>query len=101
MVEFTAEDIRRIAREEIRRILDAGLMYTCESKNAPQPKATSIIDQFPPSYRDFLTLKDGEIYCEYVSKEKWTEINNVARDLGYEYVSDGKNSHWRKKAVPK
>ena len=69
----------------------------------PQPKeaehtaAKSILNEFPAEYRQHLTVKNGNIYSEFVNKERWTEINQIARGIGYEYVSAGKESHWRKR----
>jgi hypothetical protein len=60
-------------------------------------EATGILVKFPPELSNHLNVKDGKIYCEYVSKERWTEINGFAKDLGYEWVSAGKESHWQKK----
>ena len=39
MSDVTREDVQRWVREELRVILDKGLMYSAESVNAPQLKA--------------------------------------------------------------
>jgi hypothetical protein len=104
MSDFTAEDIRRIAREEIRRFVDAGLMYTEESVNAPKAKpeqptpqpVNPVIAKFPVELQQHLTEKNGQIFSEYVSNEKWKAINAEAKALGYKWISDGKNSRWVK-----
>jgi len=71
-----------------------------EKKETPQPtkqQANNLLEQFPPDYRSYLSVKDNKIFIKFVSKEKWTEINQVAKGLGYEWISAGKDSHWRKK----
>jgi hypothetical protein len=63
----------------------------------PKPKETPYaITKFPQHLQQHLTVKNGKIYSEYVSKEKWSEINEAAKQLGYEYVG-GKGAHWIKK----
>ena len=71
---------------------------TAEEKPvAEQPKETPYaITKFPEHLQQHLSLKNGNVYTEYVSREKWSEINEAARQLGYEYVG-GKGSHWTKK----
>ena len=69
-----------------------------EKPAAEQPKETPYaITKFPEHLQQHLSLKNGNVYTEYVSREKWSEINEAARQLGYEYVG-GKGAHW---AVPK
>ena len=71
---------------------------TAEEKPvAEQSKETPYaITKFPEHLQQHLSLKNGNVYTEYVSREKWSEINEAARELGYEYVG-GKGSHWTKK----
>ena len=67
-------------------------------KREPEPSQVNpVIAKFPADLQQHLTVKDGEVYSEFVSRDKWMLINNAAKSLGYEYVSDGKNSRWRKK----
>jgi hypothetical protein len=80
----------------------AELYLQSRLSNDAQPEkkavaADSVLLKFPPEYRQHLTVKNGDIHSEYVSKERFNEINQVARSLGYEYVSAGKESHWRKR----
>jgi len=64
-----------------------------EPKPQPKPTQKSVLDEFPPDYRSHLTLKDDKIYCEFVERNIWTEINQIARSIGFEYVA-GKGAHW-------
>jgi len=43
---------------------------------------------------DAVHVKMEYVYGEK-GKELWREINGVIKGLGGEWVSDGKNSHWR------
>jgi hypothetical protein len=110
---LSESQIKQLVREEVRRIVDAGLMYTaqCVEKPSftqpqtattptPQPSPLNILDKFPEQQRKHLTLMDdGTIRTEYVSHERWIEINTTANTLGYRWVkniSDPKLSHWEK-----
>ena len=68
-----------------------------EAAKPEPPKVNPVIAEFPAELQQHLSVKDGAIYCEYVSRDKWTEINNQAKELGYKWVSEGKNSRWQKK----
>lgn len=97
-------------KEEIRQIIDqqleAFLKYCLRAFQPPTatpPKQSTLqpparvgfdINQLPTELRQHLTYKEGKIYSEYTSREKWTQINQALKDLGYEWISDGKNSHW-------
>lgn len=72
-------------------------------KPIAQPKTTEektgddlILESFAPELRQHLTVKDGKIYSEYVSQDKYGQIKEAARNLGYHWISDGKNSHFEK-----
>ena len=66
-----------------------------EANNVKQPTvAVSVLESFPEDLRKYLTVENGKIYTRFVSKECWSEINDVAKGLGYLWTSDGKNSHW-------
>jgi hypothetical protein len=111
---LTESQIRQITREEVRRILDAGLMYTEQTMEkqgttrntqspmgptAPTPSPsppTTILQKFPPELRQHLSLKEGKVYTEFVSREKFAVIAEAATTLGYSWVSDGKNSCFKK-----
>jgi hypothetical protein len=72
-------------------------MYSAEAKLPSTPKTQcDVLQQFPPDYRRYLTVDGDKITSQYTSKEIWTEINQVARGLGYSWVSAGKESHWKK-----
>ena len=92
------EEIRYLVRDELRKILDKGLMYSAEAK--PQPKknmsAVDIANEFPENLRKHLTVTVDTIKTEFVSKEMWSQMDGIARKLGFKYVSDGKNSRWKR-----
>ena len=71
---------------------------TAEEKPvAEQPKETPYaVTKFPGHLQEHLSVKNGKIYCEFVSREKWGEINEAAKQLGYKWVSAGKESRWEK-----
>jgi hypothetical protein len=64
----------------------------------PPARAGFDINQLPTELRQHLTHKEGKIYKEYTpDKEIWVKINQALKDRGYEWVSAGKDSHWRLK----
>ena len=63
----------------------------------PLARAGFDINKLPTELRQHLTYNDGQIFSEYTSKEVWTQINQALKQLGYEWVSAGKDSHWRLK----
>ena len=66
-------------------------------KPAEQPKETPYaVTKFPGHLQEHLSVKNGKVYCEFVSREKWGEINEAAKQLGYKWVSAGKESRWEK-----
>ena len=71
--------------------------YTRTHPLNPSVQAGIDINKLPPELRQHLTYNDGQIFSEYTSKEKWTQINQALKQLGYEWVSAGKDSHWRLK----
>jgi hypothetical protein len=101
---ISESQIKKFVREELKRILDAGLLYTegCTPVTVTTtgpPASQNVIDQFPEPLRKHLSEKDGKIYTEYVSRERWGEINEAAKTLGYKWVkdtADPKQSHWGK-----
>jgi hypothetical protein len=101
---ISESQIKKFVREEIKRILDAGLLYTegCTPVTVTitgAPTGQNVIDQFPEPLRKHLTEKDGKIYTEYVSHERCIETNEAAKTLGYKWVkdtADPKQSHWGK-----
>jgi len=103
---FTEEQIRYYVRDELRKILDKGLMYSAEVKPQPkfQPKATPpaiqqpsvILNAFPEDLRKLITVEDNKIRKKFVSPETFKVMDDVAKGLGYKWISDGKNSRWEK-----
>ena len=75
---------------------DAVTQACFQTPKAPQTKIP-IIERFPVDLQEHLKEKDGKIYAEYVSSEKFAAIAQAAEKLGYERVVAGKDSHWRKK----
>jgi len=66
---------------------------------SPKPSPTpTLLDKYPPELQKHLTFKDGKLYSEYTSRDIWTQINSIAKDNGYTWVSEGKDSHWERKA---
>jgi len=101
---LSEEQIRYYVRDELRKILDKGLMYSAEVKPQPKPQkltATEIADKFPENLRKHLTINTGDsetrISTAFVSREYWDQMNEIAKELGFSWVSAGKDSHWRKK----
>jgi len=90
------EWIRATVRNELRIILDKGLMYSAEAKPQPQKMKVATLQDFPEELQEYLTISADMIETKFVSKEKWNQINDVAKGLGYKWVSDGKNSRWEK-----
>lgn len=63
----------------------------------------SVINAFPEDLRGYLTVSDAGTYIRvksvYVETEIFREISDIAKDkLGGEYVSAGKNTHFK---IPK
>lgn len=85
-------------------VSQACFMAPKKSEPTPAPKqeplndlsATELAQEFPEDLRQHLTIKGGKIYNEYVSTDKFIAINDIAKSLGYERISAGKDSHWRK-----
>jgi hypothetical protein len=111
---FSEAQIRFYVRDELRKILDSGLMMTETTKPAERegttktpsqtpfqpsnsPPQTPLINNFPEELRQHLTIKDDKITCEYVSHEKWETIHEIAKTIGYTWISAGKDSCWRLK----
>ena len=66
----------------------------------PKPDEMSpkmFAEKFPEDLRRYLTFSKDTIKTKHVAYELWQRMDKIARGLGYEYVSDGKNSRWRKK----
>ena len=76
---------------------DALTQACFQAPKAPQKQDVAIIKRFPVDLQQHLEEKDGKIYAEYVSSEKFAAIAQAAERLGYERVVAGKDSHWRKK----
>jgi hypothetical protein len=100
---LSEEQVRFWVRDEIRKILDKGLMYSAEVKPKPQPQtkpekmtATQIVEKFPEDLRKLITVEDNKIRKKFVSPETFKVMDDVAKSLGYKWVSDGKNSRWEK-----
>ena len=119
---FSEAQIRHIVHDEIRKIIDSGLMMTETTKPAERegtaaktpsqtpfqpsnspPQQQSILTKFPPEMADNLTatLENG------VWKIKPTHLLETAlfaktcklvEDLGGSYVQEPKNKHWEIKA---
>ena len=117
MSDYTKEQIRLIVRSELRKILDAGLMYTEEAK--PQPKTDAnmktetisteqiLLANFPDDLRERLVAEEvGDSWLLKLThfirgeqgKEIWAKVNAVVKNLGGKWQSMGKASHWE---VPK
>jgi len=70
-------------------------------KPKPQPQMAladvgDIALQFPEDLRRHLTITVDTIKTKFVAREKWLEMDKIATDLGYKYVSAGKESRWEK-----
>ena len=94
---FSEEQIRKIARDELRKILDTGLMYTESNKNAPQQKTQQKLPELPPEIAEKLKINpDGTIQTiHYLYFDGWEEINNLLKAQGYKWISAGKESRWQ------
>jgi hypothetical protein len=107
------QQIRAIVKDELRKIIDAGLMYTVECKpqemgkqGTPslQPSSTpvptsppdNVLGKFPENLRQHLTFKDGKIYKKFVANELFEQMNQIAVANGYRWISDGTRSRWEK-----
>lgn len=67
-------------------------------KLSPAAQAVHDLGTLPPQIRERLTVNEGKIYIEYTKDKKpWIDTMNALRPLGYEWISDGNNSHWRLK----
>ncbi|MFA5366265.1 MAG: hypothetical protein WC325_13875 [Candidatus Bathyarchaeia archaeon] len=117
--ESQKQEIRLIIRAEFERYFNAALMYTesCKTRTVEHgegtsktfsqsptpppsttPTPTDILTNFPADLRQYLAFKDDKIYSQYVSKEKWAQMNEEAEALGFTWVKAGKDSHWKRKA---
>lgn len=68
------------------------------TKLSPAAQAVHDLGTLPPAIRERLTVNEGKIYIEYTKDKKpWIDTMNALRPLGYEWISDGNNSHWRLK----
>lgn len=83
--------------KEIRKLLAEILAVLKAEKPAAQ--TDDVIAKFPEHLRQHLSVSNGKLLCEYVSKEIWSQINTIANELGYRYVSDGKTRYWEKEDV--
>jgi len=63
-----------------------------------KPTVASPLDEFSEDlrYHMFYDASKDWITSKLVAKELWIKMNDKARELGYKYVSDGKNSRWEK-----
>jgi hypothetical protein len=100
--------IRYVVRDELRIILDKGLMYSAESVNAPtvkpqETKTDYIKDlqmQFPEDLETLLSFTEKGDYVilkplQFLGSENFAKVGSIVRGLGGEYVSAGKDSHFR------
>ena len=112
---ITEEQVRHWVRDEIRRILDSGLIatetvnpQTQQRKEQPQQKQPH---QFTPQELSFLpTLvhdyvkgveefeKGYHVRLQYVAKEKFTELADAMKAVHAEYVRNDKDPYWK---IPK
>lgn len=71
----------------------------CDQAKAPAP---AIILRFPPKLQDFLSATEQNgmyvVKSKWVSRELFADIAEAARSLGGNWVSAGKESHWK---IPK
>jgi len=112
---ITEERVREIAREEFKKILDTGLMYTEQSKNAPKIQSkqsteqkpqnpANILSQFPTELANLLTTTEENNYYilkpkKFLEPDNFAKVAEIVKTLGGEYISAGKNSHFRIKKV--
>jgi len=97
----TREDVQRWIREEVRRIFDAGLMYTEQAekkplKPEPQTKSQSTFSAEVMEYCDLSGTPANSIKPKaYIYDRKvWSRINTELKAQGFKWVSDEKNSRW-------
>lgn len=59
-------------------------------------QSTDVLSEFPEEVRGHLKVEGNMIRMEYVSSQKYSVIAEVAKKLGYRWVSAGKNSRWER-----
>ena len=107
---FTEKQIREITRDELRRIIDAGLMYTFEAgqqisgaapagfKTGEMPKPK--LPAMPAEVEHFIEVKDvtKDSFVlkskHFLSAENFKQVTEWVKSQGGQYVSAGKDSHW-------
>lgn len=99
MSAFTEAQIRQIAREELRKILDAGLMYTAECK----PPTTETAKQHPLSglpkeLSDILeATREGNIWkiknTTYIKPNDFKELCEIFKQQGGKWNPATNNEH--------
>lgn len=81
-------------------IIQACFQAPKSAEAKPIPKAEykmsigEIAEKFPEDLRQHLTITADTIKTEFVSRDKWLKMDEIAKSLGYKYVSAGKDSHW-------
>jgi hypothetical protein len=71
-----------------------------EAKAPPEVKFEKVAELFPKDLKDLLTFEDTPEWTlirprKYLGKENFAKIAAIIKDHGGEYVSAGKNSHFR------
>lgn len=107
---FSEKQIREFARDEVRRIIDAGLMYTFEADQqvsgakppafktgeVPKPKLPAM----PAEVEHFIEVKevtkDNFILKSkhFLPAENFKQVTDWVKSQYGQYVSAGKDSHW-------
>ena len=104
MSTFTEDQIRSIVQNELRRIIDAGLLYTTGTTTPtptsprppiPSPKTNSFKEA---TIKNTVAQLDGSIKpIHFINdKELWNQINDDLVLHGFKWVSAGKESRWQK-----
>jgi len=96
---YTEEQIRYFVRDELRKILDKGLMYSAEAKPQAQAKTElPIISSEILEYCDVSGNPVNKVKPKVFihNREIWERINAELKEQGFKWVSDGKNSRWEK-----
>ena len=108
------EEIRFLVRDELRKILDKGLMYSAEvekrepvKKQDEIPSEQALMANFPEELRNLMVAEEKAGVWELKFKhfirgeegqKAWAKANAVIKNLGGKWVSAGKDSRW---VVPK
>ena len=91
---LTEQDVRRIVRDELYRVVDAGLSVTAEQ----QPTRSVHVPDLPKELVDMLEFGEGYVKPKGYIQDKnlWNEINTELRKAGYQWTPAGADSAWRR-----